>query len=121
VVSKREAVIELATCDQCDREMTDPATTTCKIEPIRYPDGRTYLPISYRSEAEIDAYRVRYRYSYPTPEEADTHAREGWPYRCHDCKVVVGGVHHPGCDAERCPVCSGQLIGCGCLSDDEED
>ena len=36
--------------------------------------------------------------------------------KCHDCNVKSGGHHHPGCDMEVCPKCSGQLIACGCLS-----
>lgn len=38
---------------------------------------------------------------------------EGWkgigippPDKCHDCGASVGNLHHPGCDMERCPVCS---------------
>jgi hypothetical protein len=38
--------------------------------------------------------------------------------RCHDCGAVHGELHHPGCDMERCPVCNGQLISCGCLDAD---
>jgi hypothetical protein len=41
--------------------------------------------------------------------------------RCHDCNVLVGGFHHPGCDTEECPKCHGQLISCGCLDDPEDD
>lgn len=34
--------------------------------------------------------------------------------RCHDCGALKGHYHHWGCDAERCPACYGQLIGCDC-------
>ena len=42
----------------------------------------------------------------------------GADQRCHDCGISRNGFHHPGCDMERCPKCEGQLISCGCLSDD---
>lgn len=33
---------------------------------------------------------------------------------CHDCNVAPGKYHHPGCDAEACGKCGGQVISCGC-------
>jgi hypothetical protein len=33
---------------------------------------------------------------------------------CHDCSVTEGQFHCDGCDAERCPRCSGQLLSCDC-------
>jgi hypothetical protein len=34
---------------------------------------------------------------------------------CIDCEAAAGEIHELGCDAEECPRCGGQLIGCGCL------
>jgi hypothetical protein len=41
--------------------------------------------------------------------------------RCHDCGAMPGGFHHLGCDCERCPLCRGQLITCGCGDPIDED
>lgn len=33
---------------------------------------------------------------------------------CHDCCVLKGEYHAPGCDAEECPRCGHQAISCSC-------
>jgi len=40
--------------------------------------------------------------------------------KCHDCHCPPRKLHHPGCDQERCAVCGGQAISCGC-GDPKED
>jgi hypothetical protein len=42
-----------------------------------------------------------------------------WGGPCHDCNAGDGQVHHDGCDAERCPGCGGQMI--GCFGDPDEE
>lgn len=37
---------------------------------------------------------------------------------CRDCGVERGQLHVPSCCMERCPICTGQAIGCGCADDD---
>ncbi len=83
----------MAICDACRCEMTDDAIVTCKGNlGVLYPDNTTLEPV----------------------ENNGDHSS-----RCHDCNVASGGYHHPGCDAEECPRCNGQLISCNCFDDDE--
>lgn len=79
-----------AKCSWCNQTMSGSKTCTGN-EFVEFPDG-TKLP------------------SIPNDEG----------HKCPDCAVANGGFHHPGCDKETCPKCHGQLIGCGCL-DQQED
>ncbi|MBS0370941.1 MAG: hypothetical protein JSS57_17295 [Proteobacteria bacterium] len=50
-------------------------------------------------------------------EEEDWGADNG---PCHDCAVIKGQLHVPGCDVERCPVCGGQAMCCDCEYEGDE-
>lgn len=103
----------MAVCKWCDQEMTDRANVrSCTQDSVEYPDGEVLNPVPYTHWAG------RYH-----PGTGETSPREEIPegHRCHDCGIERGGVHHPGCDMERCPRCGGQLIGCGCLDEEEEE
>ena len=79
-------------------------------------EGRKYRRIKYGNEVWLDENGKPYLDSSGKPY--DSHALAG-EYPCHDCYAVRGQYHCFGCDWERCPVCKGQAISCGCGLDDD--
>jgi hypothetical protein len=93
----------MALCEYCNHDMSDNTVISCEGNTIvEFPDGVTLPGIPYDPP-------------YGGKEQ-----------RCHDCGIMRGGFHHPGCDMEKCPRCPHdnegnrrQLISCGCLDYDE--
>lgn len=83
----------MAKCDACGQEMTDGVGCT-QVTFGGYDDGIARARIPFDGE----------------PGE-----------RCHDCAAPSGALHHPGCDDEKCPRCGWQLIGCDCVSEDDDN
>jgi len=82
----------MAVCLACRQEMTVGVGCTLKVETVA---GKRMT-------------RVRYGQGRGGVDTADDGRS------CHDCLVPPGAYHHPGCDAETCPNCGGQAIGCDC-------
>ena len=82
----------MATCELCKREMLK--AKGCAVETVHI-NGKKYKRIPVGAQGDFFA---------DMPPDG----------RCGDCNALFGHYHHWGCDCERCPVCSGQLISCDC-------
>jgi hypothetical protein len=85
----------VAVCAWCRSEMT--AGRSCSVEAL-HVNGRRFQLGRHGSEGDL--------FTSLSP-------------RCSDCGVERGGLHHLGCDLQRCPRCRGQLLSCGCRFDED--
>lgn len=83
-------------CAYC-QQPTDSADT-CTVRQVVLAGAGAILA------GAIDGAAVN-RIRYPADE---------YDHPCHDCNVLPGGLHHPGCDMETCPFCGGQAFICDC-------
>ncbi|KKM93640.1 hypothetical protein LCGC14_1206270 [marine sediment metagenome] len=81
----------MARCSECQKEISDPKTESCLLDVIQIDD--------------VFYHRSTFHFQEPSG-------------RCLHCGIVHGKVHHFGCDVEQCPKCGLQVIGCGCVNDD---
>jgi hypothetical protein len=83
----------MAVCSWCEREMTTAPSCTATV---LHREGFPIRMIPWGKE-------------------------RGWRGRgrCGDCGVNPRGFHHLGCDVQRCPLCEGQMISCGCRFDED--
>jgi predicted Zn-ribbon and HTH transcriptional regulator len=94
----------MAICKYCQLEMNE--ADGCTGLPVPTIDG-LLNPIPYGAEQQ-------HLKMSPNPGQRHHGILIGDPPRCHDCGVLPGSFHHPGCDWEECPRCHEQLIGCEC-------
>lgn len=85
----------MAICTDCGNEMT---TGVSCVVGVLHQGGRAY-PLA----------------PHPRPRRSRSAHGAG---TCGDCGVAPGGLHHIGCDLQRCPRCGWQLISCDCRFDE---
>jgi hypothetical protein len=85
----------MAICEDCEQEMNE--ASSCLVSALHL-NGVAWSTVPYGKES--------------------MHYRNTATRRCHDCGVMPGGHHHPGCDWAECPRCHQQLLICGCPFDE---
>lgn len=109
-ILKKEDVSELAMHIYGYFQYYDEFQESQKEKTIKH-DGKWFRRIKYGYEKYLDEKGKPYSDEKGVPYNFYALAKER---PCHDCGAVLGQYHCTGCDAEQCPVCKGQAMGCGC-------
>lgn len=112
----------MATCEDCNREMT--TAEGCDIDGgrVRWGD-ETHLMNRVQFAWQRNGGDLDEAMKNPVPEDDPEYDKfmelcnlgkhfDG--RRCPDCSAKPGGLHHAGCDTEECPDCHRQAISCEC-------
>ena len=102
-----------ATCHWCEEPMDGRPCIGKPLAETAVVEGISYRRIPYGPPPDLAELSPAIQAQFATWPG-------GWAPHCHDCATPQGGLHHPGCDAERCPRCIGQAISCGCRWDGDE-
>ncbi len=81
-------------CRYCDAEDGEPQVRSCSTKPFLIGE-QFYEPVRWGDEKHWSLDDEK------TP--------------CDACLTPRGGVHHPGCCIEECPVCRWPFASCDCL------
>ena len=102
-----------ATCVWCEEPMDGRSCIGKPLADTAVVEGVSYKRIPYGPPPDLAELPPDHQALFATWPQ-------GWGSNCRDCATPQGGLHHPGCDAERCPRCIGQAISCGCRWDGDK-
>jgi hypothetical protein len=96
-------------CGRCN-QVTEPVDEreSCIDYAVEW-SGQTFCAVRYGDEPELNSVKIAEKWSRWHRIKAVAPVIQP---RCPGCRTPVGGVHHPGCSWEVCPVCGQRPAAC---------